>query len=89
MTEQAAEIVATIKEFVLAEFLPGEDPDALDENTPLISNAILDSVATVKLVTFLEERFGVEFEPHEMSIDYLNTLADIAATVQTKVAAKG
>jgi acyl carrier protein len=88
MATQTEEIFAAAKAFILAEFLRDEDPDALDGSTPLISAAILDSVATIKLVMFLEETYGIEFEPHEMGIDDLNTLTDICATVQSKLANK-
>ena len=45
----------TLKQFILREFLPGEDPNELEESTPLVSTGILDSLATLKLVTFLED----------------------------------
>ncbi len=89
MVDNSTEITDKVKQFILSEFLPDEDADSLNKDTPLISNAILDSIATIKLVTYLEEQFDVHFEPHEMSIDYLNTLADITATVREKLAAKG
>ena len=85
MSEQ--EIIQTVKEYVMAEFLPGEDPDSLENDTPLISGGILDSISTVKLVTFLEETYGIQFQAHEISSDNLETLNQIAATVQTKSAA--
>jgi acyl carrier protein len=75
------DIKATVKDFVLTEFLPGESPDSLDDNTPLITGGILDSIATVKLISFLEERFAVQIDPHEMNADYLNFLPDIARLV--------
>lgn len=75
---------ATIKRYVLDEFLPGEDPDELTDDTPILTGGILDSISTVKLVAFLEERFGVTFYAHEMNADYLDTIADIAATVEAK-----
>jgi acyl carrier protein len=75
-----------VKSFILREFLEGEDPDELTESTPLVSTAILDSVATLKLVTFLESEFGIEVEPHEADEEHLNTIADIANLVQAKLA---
>jgi acyl carrier protein len=54
-----------IKTFLLNEFLPGEDPAALTDTTPLISTGILDSIAVLKLVTFLEGHFGIMLEAHE------------------------
>lgn len=82
------EIRQTVKDYVLREFLVGERPEALEETTPLISGGILDSISTLKLVSFLEERYGVEFQAHEVSADHLDTLTDIAEIVESKVAAK-
>jgi acyl carrier protein len=73
-----------VKEFVLREFLPGEDPDELEDDTPLITGGILDSIATLKLVAFLEEQFGISIAAHEADVDHLNTLNDIASLVESK-----
>jgi len=74
----------SVKSFILAEFLPGEDPDELEDDTPLISGGILDSISTIKLVSFLEERYGIAFEAHEMNADYLDSLTQIASTIESK-----
>jgi len=78
-------IQATVKEYILEEFLPGVNPAELTETTPLISGAILDSLATLNLVSYLEERFGIEIQPHEASVDWLDTLADIERLVRSKL----
>lgn len=78
-------IKSTVKDYILTEFLPGTSPAELADNTPLIQGAILDSLATVQLVAFLEERFGIEVQAHEASVDHLNTLDDITALVQQKM----
>jgi acyl carrier protein len=75
----------TVRQFLLNEFLPGEDPQLLTDNTPLVTGGILDSIATMKLATFLEEQFGIALQAHEMSVDHLNTVADIVALVQSKI----
>jgi acyl carrier protein len=79
-----SDVEYTVKQFVLKEFLPGEDPSELTSSTPLITGGILDSLATMKLVMFLEERYGVKFEAHEVDPDHLDTLADIAKVVAAK-----
>ena len=84
MITNHAETKADIKAYILDEFLPGEDPDELEDTTPLITGGILDSISTVKLVAFLEERFGVEFQAYEMNADYLDTINQIAETVESK-----
>jgi acyl carrier protein len=73
-----------VKEYILKEFLPGEDPNELTEATPLITGGILDSLATLKLVAFLEERFGITMKAHEADVDHLNTISGITALVLSK-----
>ena len=80
-------IKSTVKGFILSEFLPGEQPDSLGDTTELITNHILDSLATLKLVSFLEQTFSVTIEPHETDVEYLNTLDSIAALVSSKTSA--
>ena len=84
-THTPSDVKDAIKTYLLSEFLPGEDASALEDTTPLVSSGILDSVATIKLVTFLDETFGVSLEPHEMPVDYLDTLTEISTLVQTKL----
>jgi acyl carrier protein len=73
-----------VKQFILDEFLPGEPADSLTGDTPLISGGILDSIATLKLVMFLEEKFGVVLAAHEVDKQYLDTLNDIAKLLAAK-----
>ena len=75
-----------IKSFVLREFLPDTDPGELLPTTPLISGGILNSIATVRMVMFLEEQFGIQMQPHEINADNLETIDLIAALVRRKQA---
>jgi len=77
-------ISESVKEYILKEFLPGEDPNELTDATPLVTGGILDSLATLKLVAFLEERFGITLQPHEADVEHLNTISDITELVLSK-----
>ena len=79
------EVNEIIKGYILKEFLPGENPAELTDSTPLITGGILDSLATLKLVVFLEERFHIQIQAHETMADYLDTIADIAQLVSSKI----
>ena len=79
------EIEVTVREYILSEFLPGEDPSSLDDTTPLISAGILDSIATARLVSFLEEHFDVRFKASEIGVERLNTVAQIVTAVESKL----
>jgi acyl carrier protein len=74
----------TIRDFILSRYLAGESPDNLREDTPLRTGGILDSLATLGLVSFLEQEYGIEIEAHETDIDNFNSIGEIAAFVERK-----
>jgi acyl carrier protein len=78
------EIKKTLKEYILKEFLPGENPDELTDTTPLITGGIVDSIASLKLVSFIEGRYGFTVQAHEVDAQYLNTITDIAKLILSK-----
>ena len=82
-------IQQTVKDYILRTFLPGEDPQMLTPTTPLITSGILDSLATLELVSFLESQYGVEFDAAEVDASRIGTLADIARLVEAKRARLG
>ena len=76
------EMRASIKATILKEFLPGEPEDALTDDLKLISEGILDSMASLKLVSFLEESFDVSIPAHHIDAEHLDTIELIARTVE-------
>lgn len=79
------DIKPLIRQYILSECLPGEKPESLHDSTELIANRILDSLGTLKLVSYIEERFGITIKPHETGIEYLNTVDSIVRLVAGKV----
>lgn len=73
-----------IKEIILAEFLPDEDPALLTDTTALMTGGVLDSIATLNLVSLLEDEFDISLAAHEVNVDNFNTLEAIAALVESK-----
>ena len=84
-TTAASEIHEAVKSYILAEFLLGADPSELRDDTPLITGKILDSIAALKLVGFLEARFGFEVEAHEADYDNLDSVGRIVRFVLSKL----
>jgi acyl carrier protein len=79
------EIEETIRDFIHREFLPEESPEALQNSTPLISSGILDSIATARLVSFLETHFDIRFKASEIGVQRMDTIDLIADTVDSKI----
>ena len=76
-----------IRQFILRKYLPGESADNLRDETALRTSGILDSLATIGVVNFIEKEFGVEIEAHETDVDSFDTIQDMAALVDRKRAA--
>lgn len=77
-----------VKGYILEQFLPGEDPGNLKDDTELKESGILDSMATLKLVTFLEEQFKIELEAGDLDSANLSSVAAIANMVAAKTAGR-
>jgi acyl carrier protein len=74
----------TIRQFILTTYLQGETAANLRDDTPLRTSGVLDSLATLGLVSFVEKEFGIELEAHETGIDTFDRIEDIAALVARK-----
>ncbi len=77
-------IKETIRSYILNEYLPGESPANLTDATPLRTSGILDSVATLNLVSFLEQTFGIMIDAHETGVENFDRIEDIAGLVARK-----
>ena len=76
---------ATLKEihdYMLAEFAPERASFVPAEN--LLAQGIIDSVGILKLVTFLEERFGFEATDDDLVPENFGTLEMIRDFVERK-----
>jgi acyl carrier protein len=75
-----------IRQFILTTYLPGESRDNLRDDTPLLTSGILDSLAALGLAAFVQERFGVELDVYDTSVERFNQIRYIAASVERRQA---
>ena len=75
----------TIREFIVSQYLPGEALENLKDDTPLLSSGILDSLAALGLISFIEKQYGVELDVYDTSIEQFDRIEDIARAVDRKV----
>jgi len=69
-------------QFVREDLAGGTDPATIDENAPLIDSGIIDSMALLRLIVFIEERAGVRVPDAEVLPDNFQTVASIDSLVQ-------
>ncbi len=79
------DIKAALRGFILENLLPGEDPANLTDDLELKESGILDSMSTLKLVTFLEEQYKVEFEANDLDPANLASISTIERLVRSKL----
>ena len=80
------DVKETLRQHILTTYLPGESAENLRDDTPLRSSGILDSLATLGLVAFVEKEFGVELEAHETGLENFDRIEDISALIARKQA---
>ncbi len=74
-----------VRAYILEQFLRGEDPDTLRDDTRLARGGILTSIDNIKLVAFLEDTYGIAIDAREVVGGPLDTVDDIVATVMGKL----
>jgi len=74
-----------IRAFLLNELDAGLEPDELDHDTPLFGHhGVIDSLAILDVVTFLETTWSIQVEGHEVTEDHFGSIASLAAFVESK-----
>lgn len=62
-----------------------KDPSLeIDETQPLVREGLLNSIGIMKLITFMSERFGVQFADDDYTLDNFETLASIRRLIETR-----
>lgn len=77
----------TIKDEIrqyIKETIVQNDNVVIENNTKLISSGIVNSISTLKMVDFLEKKYNIEFQPHEVDRENLDTIDLIADFVSSK-----
>jgi acyl carrier protein len=82
-------IAQTVREFVIANFLFGQDDGRLTNQASFLESGVIDSTGVLELVGFLEQRFGIEVADRELVPENLDSVDNVAAFVTRKVSAAG
>ena len=78
-----------VTRYIVDELLPGGGTASVAPDTSLISTGILDSIALLKLILFLEERFHVKVGDREVIPGNFETVERIVSFVDAKERVSG
>lgn len=80
------QILDEIRQFIVDTFLFGQDGDLRNDDS-FLERGLLDSTGVLELITYLEERFGVKVQDHDLTPENLDSLQRVAAYVERQLAA--
>ena len=81
-------IAQQIREFVVSNFLYGQDASNVTNEQSLLESGIMDSTGVLELVAFLEQEFGVVVADRELlpeNLDSVNNAANFVARKRQQV----
>jgi len=74
-----------IAKFIADELLPGKGIDEVGFDESLIDSGILDSLALVRLITFVEDRFAITVRDDDVVPENFQTIGAIEAYIRKKL----
>lgn len=86
MTETMAR---ELREFVVTNFLFGQDDGTLTNDVSFLESGIIDSTGVLELVAFIEQKYGVSIGDRELLPENLDSLCNVTRFVARKIEAQG
>jgi len=68
------DVIKEVRDYVTDKLFRGETPSDFNNDTALVSSRLLDSIIILGMVSHMEEKFNIEFEAHEVTVDNLDTI---------------
>ncbi|MCA9719532.1 MAG: acyl carrier protein [Myxococcales bacterium] len=75
-----------VRGYILEEFFQGEDESQLTNETSLVESGTIDSMAALKMFSWLEDEYDIEILPEDVLVTHLSTISRIAAFILKKQA---
>ncbi len=74
-----------IKQYIIDEYVPDGSDASIAADMDLLENGILDSLAVLKLVAFIEDTFDVTLQLDEIDPDKFKSINAINDLISTKL----
>jgi len=74
-----------IKRFIVEEIMLGNAQTKIETDQSLLTSGILDSLALIRLINFIEEKFNVVIEDEDIVPDNFETIEALKIFLEDKV----
>jgi len=78
------DVETAIERFVVDEIMLGDSNTKIDPNESLISSGVLDALALLRLIAFLEEQMGVTVDDSEVIPENFESINEIKSFIEKK-----
>jgi len=82
MSGAADLVLADLKVFLRTIQKPGKALDSVGTDEPLVASGLLDSLAIMQVVVYLEENYGIDFAANGFDPDRLASMGGIVALIE-------
>ena len=82
MMRERDQLLADLKQFLRTIQKPGKPMDSVGIDDPLVASGLVDSLAIMQIVVYLEERYGIDFAASGFDPDRLATMGSIVALIE-------
>ncbi len=79
------QLKSEIRDFIVDNFLYGQDDSNLGDDVSFLSSGIIDSTGVLELVSFVEEEYGISVEDEELIPDNLDSIQKLSEFVSRKM----
>ncbi len=76
-----------IKDFVVSNFLFGQESTPLSDDQSFLESGIIDSTGVLELVAFLEQKYGISVGDRELLPENLDSISNVVGFISRKLAA--
>jgi len=73
-----------LREHIINQVLKDKAPEGFNDDYNLVDEGILDSLAIMKLIAWLEKQYAIEFDEGDIVLENFNSVKALVNFVQTK-----
>ncbi|MFF4173872.1 acyl carrier protein [Streptomyces sp. NPDC001744] len=71
-----------VRTFIVEEFLPDVPAGELTDDHDLLENGVVDSLGLLKVIAWLEDRYGIDADTVDLDPESFTTVASITAFIE-------
>ena len=79
---------AEIRQFVVENFLFGQNDRQIDDDRSFLESGIIDSTGVLELIAFIEQKYGISVADEELVPSNLDSVQRVASFVDSKLKLK-